>query len=80
MMFSLTIFNFFARRIFGPSCVFVGTILALTNIGAILPGGTINMNGAPTDDLVLRIFAVVWPSVMAVLGVALYRAKPYAPK
>jgi hypothetical protein len=73
-------FDFFARRVFALACIIVGTILSLNSIGTIFSGGAINMNGAPTDDIVLQGFAVLWPLVIAVLGVALYRAKPLRAK
>jgi hypothetical protein len=70
-------FNFLVRRILAVSFAVGGVIISLTSMHAVLPGGTINVDGQPSTDLVLRWFAVGFPLVAAALGVALYRAKPF---
>jgi hypothetical protein len=73
------VFNFLIRRVVAPGFVIVGTIVALGNLGSLLPGGTINVNGAPTDDIVFRAIGVFMPLLVAALGIALFRAPPFTP-
>ncbi len=73
------LFNFLARRIVAPGFVVVGFLLAAFNIPSLFPGGTINVDGIPSNDIVMRLFAVVLPLVVAVMGVAMFKAKPYLP-
>jgi hypothetical protein len=72
----LAFFSFTARRIVAPLFVLGGGITAVVNIPALLPGRTVMVNGAPSDDLVLRAASVVFPLLVAALGVAMYRASP----
>ena len=72
-------FNFVVRRVMALVFAIGGFILACTNIPAIFPGGTINVDGVPSDDLVFRWVAVVLPMVCATLGLALWRVKPFMP-
>lgn len=78
--FHFAVVNFLARRVVGPGFVVVGTLLAGDNLSGLLPGGTTLVEGVPSDDLVLRWVAVFFPALVAVLGLALFRAKPYLPK
>lgn len=73
------IFNFLVRRVVATGFVAGGLVVALRSVGSLLPGGTINVNGVPSDDFVFRLFAVLLPLIVSVLGVALYRAKPFSP-
>jgi hypothetical protein len=73
------IFNFLARRIVALGFVFVGLIVAMANVQSALPGGTINVNGVPSDDLVFRLAAVFLPSLVSGLGVALFFVTPFKP-
>jgi len=70
------LFSFLARRIGGPAFAIGGAFLSLSSIDILLPGGTVMMDGVPTDDIVLRAFAVLFPGVIAVLGVAMSLSKP----
>ena len=72
-------FNFMVRRVVASGFVVIGLIIALSNFKAILPDGTIMMNGSPTDDIVLRAVSVFMPLVISVLGIALYRVEPFKP-
>ena len=73
-------FNFFVRRVIAISSIFVGLVLAIIDTPALLPGGTINVDGVPISDLVFRILSVVLPLLVAIIGVALFRIKPYYPR
>jgi len=73
------IFNFLVRRVVAMAFAVGGILIALDSVHAVLPGGTINFNGLPTSDLVLRWSAIVVPLVVTALGVALYRVKPFTP-
>lgn len=73
------IFNLLARRVVAIAFAAGGVAIALANISAVLPGGSIAFNGAPSTDLVLRWSAVILPLLVATLGVALYCAKPFMP-
>ncbi|TFW33711.1 hypothetical protein E4O92_05815 [Massilia horti] len=59
--------------------IFGGTVSFIYGMSNILPGGTVQFNGQPTDDMVLRCFSALFPLIMAVLGIFLFRAKPYYP-
>jgi hypothetical protein len=73
------VFNFLVRRVMAVVFAIGGFILACTSVPAMFPGGTINVDGVPSDDLVFRWVAVVLPMVVAALGVALFRVKPFLP-
>ena len=77
--FHWKLFNFFARRIIAIGFIVVGLVLALYSIPYVLPGGTVLVDGVPSDDLIFRWFAVLFPLVIALLGAALYRVQPYVP-
>jgi hypothetical protein len=68
--------SFLVRRVVAPAFVLVGGFVAVANLRALLPGGTILVNGLPNHDIVLRLAAVIFPLALAVLGVAIFRAKP----
>ena len=72
-------FNFIVRRVVASAFVVVGCFVAAANTPALLPGGTIPVNGVPTDDLVFRLASVGMPLLAAILGAALFRAKPFVP-
>lgn len=67
---------FLIRRVVAPGFVLFGSLLTLVNLPSLAPGATIEFNGVPTDDLVIRSISVLMPLVVAILGVMLYRAKP----
>ncbi len=73
------VFNFLVRRIVAVVFAVGGLVMALVSVGAILPGGTINVDGVASTDLVFRWSAVLLPLVVATLGVALFRVKPFNP-
>jgi len=73
------IFNFLVRRVVAVVFAVGGIVEALASIHSVLPGDIISVNGVASDDLVFRWSAVVLPLVVAALGLALYRAKPFAP-
>lgn len=62
------------------SCfIFGGLALFISGVPNILPGGTVQLNGQPTDDLVFRLFSALFPLIATVLGFFLFRVKPYYP-
>jgi hypothetical protein len=71
--------NFLIRRIVAVGFVFGGIVLFVYGVPSILPGGIVQFNGQPTDDMVFRIFSALFPLVVVVLGIFLFRAKPYYP-
>jgi hypothetical protein len=72
-------FNFFTRRIMASCFICGGLILFVYGLPSILPGGTVQLNGQPTDDLVFRLFSALIPLIVTALGVFLFRANPYYP-
>jgi hypothetical protein len=75
------VFNFMVRRVVAVGFVVVGGLIAISNVPSLVdPDGTVLVNGQPQSDLFYRIFVVVLPAVIAVLGVLLYRSAPFAPK
>jgi hypothetical protein len=73
-------FNFMVRRVVAVAFIIGGSIVALSWLPALFsPNGTIPVNGVEESDLFYRAFAVVLPTLAAVLGVFLYRAKPFVP-
>jgi hypothetical protein len=73
------IFNFFVRRVVAVGFVVVGLVIGAVNLSSLLPGGTINVDGSPSSDIVLRLVAVLLPIVVAAIGVALFRVAPFDP-
>jgi hypothetical protein len=74
------IFNFVGRRVLAPGFIAVGLILAAVNIPTLFPGGSVNLDGSPSNDIVFRLFGVILPLLVAALGIALYRSRPYYPR
>jgi hypothetical protein len=72
-------FNFLVRRVIAVGFIVGGALVGFSYLGALLPGGTIVVDGSPNDDLVLRIAVVGFPFLLSALGVALFRAKPFNP-
>ena len=68
------------RRIVAPGFVAAGAIVGAWNLPSVLPGGTVGVNGRPSSDMVMRVLSVALPFLVAVLGVLLFRAKPYYPR
>lgn len=73
-------FNFAIRRILAVWFIIAGTFMALVAIPNLLPGATIQVDGRPSDDMVLRVTMVLLPLILSGFGIAFYRAKPYEPK
>lgn len=73
------LFNFGARRLVGPGFVVVGLYGGIYNLPALFPGGTTLVDGVSSDDLFFRLISVFFPLLVAFLGLALCRAKPYHP-
>lgn len=71
--------NFLIRRIVASGFVFGGTVFFIYGVPGILPGGIVQFNGQPTNDMVFRFFSALFPLVVVVLGIFLFRAKPYYP-
>jgi hypothetical protein len=72
-------FNFLTKRIMAPCFIIGGFVIFIYGVPNILPGGTVQLNGQPTDDMIIRLFSVLMPLIMSVSGVFLFRAKPYYP-
>ena len=73
------VFNFMTRRVMAV-CFVVGGLAGFAfGVPNLLPGGTILVNGARSDDVVYRAFAALMPLLICLLGVALFRSKPYLP-
>ena len=72
-------FNFMVRRVVAVCFTVGGSYAALASVPIVLPGGTVVIDGARTDDMVIRAFTVVFPLVVALLGIALFRSKPFVP-
>lgn len=72
-------FNFFVRRIIAPAFIVGGSIIFIVSFPIILPGGTVLVDGQPSSDLVFRCFAVFFPLIVVLLGILIYRTKPYFP-
>lgn len=68
--------DFFIRRFFAFFAVGLGLFLTAITVPCLLPGGQILLNGEPTDAWLWRIVGSLAPSVLIVLGVVLYKAKP----
>jgi hypothetical protein len=71
------VLNALVRRVLAPGFIIVGTILTLYGVRYLMPGATINVNGVPSDDLLMRIVGVAMPLSAVALGVLLFRAKPF---
>jgi hypothetical protein len=54
----------------------IGGIIGLINLRYLLPGATIDVDGKPTDDLVLRFLACALPLIVSGIGFLMYRAHP----
>lgn len=59
--------------------IFGGIVLFIYGVPNILPGETVQLNGQPTDDMVFRFFSALFPLIVMVLGIFLFRVKPYYP-
>jgi hypothetical protein len=72
-------FSFVVRRIIAVGFFVAGCWGALSNLPMLLPGGAVVIDGVREDDLGMRALMVGFPLLFAVLGVALFRAKPFVP-
>jgi hypothetical protein len=59
--------------------ILAGIILFIYGIPNILPGGTVLVEGIPSDDIVMRLFSALFPLIATALGILLFRVKPYYP-
>lgn len=73
------IVDFFARRVLAVGFVVAGSILAIFGVQYILPGGTVLLNGIPSDDLVFRWASFLLPILMVACGIALFKVAPFVP-
>ena len=73
------VFNFMTRRVMAVCFVVGGLVLFAFGVPTLLPGGTVMVNGAASDDMVYRAFGTLTPLLLSVLGGALFRTKPYLP-
>jgi hypothetical protein len=73
------VFNFCVRRVLAVLFILGGLFGAVTGIPVLFRGGTVPVNGVPSDDLGLRLAFVLLPLLAALAGIALYRAPPYDP-
>jgi hypothetical protein len=74
------LFNFFARRVLAISFVVGGSVMAVLAVSNILPGGTVLVDGIPSDDLVFRWVTFLLPLILVPFGVALFKAAPFVPR
>lgn len=74
------LFNFLTRRVMAVSFVIGGIASAASALPNILPGGTVLVNGIPTDDLVIRWVSFFLPLLLIPIGIALFKAEPFAKK
>ncbi len=72
-------FSFLVRRVVASAFSVGGLIIAVLNAPGLLPGGTINVDGSPSTDIVIRLISGAMPLLISALGLALYRAKPFTP-
>lgn len=72
-------FNFLVRRVIAVGFILGGAILFIYGLVNILPGGTVQFNGQSTDDLFLRFFSALFPLIVVMLGIFLFRANPFYP-
>ena len=68
------------RRVMAIGFMLAGIMSTLLSAPTLFPGGTVNVNGEPSTDIVIRCFGVFMPLIVAALGLALFRAKPFYPK
>ena len=52
-------------------------VLAVSNI---LQGGTVLVNGIPSDDLIFRYVTFLLPLLLVPIGIALFRVAPFVPQ
>ena len=61
------LFNFCVRRVLAVLLVVGGLLGAATGIPVLFPGGSVPVNGVPSDDLVFRLAFVLLPLLMALI-------------
>lgn len=72
--------NFLVRRVCAVGFIICGSIVLLAWLPALLdPNGTIPVNGRPEHDIGWRLLGVLIPAIVVVLGILLFRTKPYEP-
>lgn len=74
------LFNFLTRRVMAVSFVIGGIASAASALPNILPGGTILVDGVPTDDLVIRWVSFILPLLLIPIGIFLFKSAPFAQK
>ncbi len=53
--------------------------MAVLGISNILPGGTVLVDGTPSDDLVFRWVTFLLPLLFVPIGIALFKVAPFVP-
>ena len=69
------ILSFAIRRVFALGCIGVGGVLGLLNLQYLVPGATIEVNGEPTGDIVIRLLSVIFPVFATLFGIFLFRLR-----
>lgn len=77
--FHWKVLNFLVRRVVAIGFVTAGLVLVIYGLPNVLPGGTVLLNGVPTDDLVFRWVSILLPSLFIVFGIFLFKAAPFEP-
>lgn len=73
------LFNFLTRRVLACSFLVGGIVLFIASVPNVFPGGTVQYDGQATDDMGFRVISVLFPLIVVVLGIFLFRVKPYYP-
>jgi hypothetical protein len=74
------LFDFLVRRIVAISFIVGGLMVAGSSFSSLLPGGGILVNGQPNTDIVFRLLGVLAPLVVVIMGIALFRSRPFNPE
>lgn len=71
------LFSVLVRRVVGPCFFAGGIIIAGYSIFALATGGTVSVDGQPTNDWVFVAISILLPAIVAILGLFLFRAEPH---
>lgn len=69
--------SFFVHRIMAGWFMVGGTIMVLMDSIVLLPGGTVNINGTISSNLVLRLLYVIFPLFFVFIGWLVWHYKPF---
>lgn len=73
------LFNFLGR-LFGWGALITGSLIFLSSIPNLIdPEGTVVVNGVEESDLFYRLFSVLFPLLIAIVGGLMIKAKPFYP-